>query len=74
MTAANGKETGPYGAPPPEMLAAEQQKKPGFLGGLFRGSDRARSAFSPASVARACPEGTRRAAFWDHADVRAREE
>ena len=37
-TAANGKATGPYGAPPPEMLAAsEQQKKPGFLGGLFRG-------------------------------------
>jgi protocatechuate 3,4-dioxygenase beta subunit len=27
----------PYGAPPPEMLAAEQKKKGGFLGGLFRG-------------------------------------
>jgi hydroxyquinol 1,2-dioxygenase len=36
-TAANGKATGSYGAPPPEALAAEQQKKPGFLGGLFRG-------------------------------------
>ncbi len=35
VTAANGKETTPYGAPPPEMLAAEQ-KKPGILGGLFR--------------------------------------
>jgi protocatechuate 3,4-dioxygenase beta subunit len=34
---ANGNPTGPYGAPPPEMLAAEQdQKKGGFLGGLFR--------------------------------------
>lgn len=36
-TAANGKASAPYGAPPPEMLAAEQQKKPGFLGSLFRG-------------------------------------
>jgi protocatechuate 3,4-dioxygenase beta subunit len=35
-TAGNGKATGAYGAPPPEVLAAEQQKKPGFLGGLFR--------------------------------------
>ena len=36
-TAGNGTAPGPYGAPPPEVLAAEQQKKPGFLGGLFRG-------------------------------------
>jgi len=36
-TAGNGKATGPYGAPPPEVVAAEQQKKPGFLGSLFRG-------------------------------------
>ena len=36
-TAANGKATAAYGAPPPEMLAADQGKKPGFLGGLFRG-------------------------------------
>ncbi len=32
---AEGQATGPYGAPPPEMLEAEQ-KKGGFLGGLFR--------------------------------------
>jgi protocatechuate 3,4-dioxygenase beta subunit len=33
----NGQPTGPYGAPPPEVLAAEQEKKKGgFLGGLFR--------------------------------------
>jgi protocatechuate 3,4-dioxygenase beta subunit len=32
----DGKPTGPYGAPPPEVLAAEKQKKGGFLGGLFR--------------------------------------
>jgi len=33
----NGAPTGPYGAPPPEVLAAEQEtKKGGFLGGLFR--------------------------------------
>jgi len=32
----NGKPTGPYGAPPPEVLAAEKEKKGGFLGGLFR--------------------------------------
>jgi hydroxyquinol 1,2-dioxygenase len=32
----NGAPTGPYGAPPPEVLAAEQKKKGGFLGGLFR--------------------------------------
>src|SRR5262245_24021412 len=31
-----GQSTGPYGAPPPEMLAAEDKKKSGFLGGLFR--------------------------------------
>jgi catechol 1,2-dioxygenase/hydroxyquinol 1,2-dioxygenase len=32
----NGKDTGPYGAPPPEMLAAEKEKKGGILAGLFR--------------------------------------
>jgi protocatechuate 3,4-dioxygenase beta subunit len=33
----NGQPTGPYGAPPPEVLAAEQEKKKGgFLGGLFK--------------------------------------
>ena len=33
----NGQASTPYGAPPPEMLAAEQDKKRGgFLGGLFR--------------------------------------
>ena len=38
VTEANGKATASYGTPPPEALAAsEQQKKPGFLGGLFRG-------------------------------------
>ena len=37
ITAGNGKATAPYGAPPPEMVAAEAAKKPGFLGGLFRG-------------------------------------
>jgi protocatechuate 3,4-dioxygenase beta subunit len=31
----NGKPTGPYGAPPPEVLAAEKEKKAGFLG-MFR--------------------------------------
>jgi hydroxyquinol 1,2-dioxygenase len=36
VTAGNGKPTGPYGAPPPEVLAAEKDKKGGFLGGLFR--------------------------------------
>jgi hydroxyquinol 1,2-dioxygenase len=36
VTQGDGKPTGPYGAPPPEMLAADQQKKGGFLGGLFR--------------------------------------
>ena len=36
VTAGNGKPTGPYGAPPPEVLAAEKEKKGGFLGGLFR--------------------------------------
>jgi protocatechuate 3,4-dioxygenase beta subunit len=35
VTQGNGKSTGPYGAPPPELLAAEKEKK-GFLGGLFR--------------------------------------
>ena len=35
--AGNGQPTGPYGAPPPEVLAAEEQKeKGGFLGSLFR--------------------------------------
>ena len=38
ITAGNGKATAPYGAPPPEMLAAaEQPKKGGILCGLFRG-------------------------------------
>jgi hydroxyquinol 1,2-dioxygenase len=38
VTAANGKETKPYGAPPPEMAAAAQEaKKSGIFGGLFRG-------------------------------------
>jgi hydroxyquinol 1,2-dioxygenase len=32
----NGQPTGPYGAPPPEVLAADQKKKGGFLGALFR--------------------------------------
>jgi protocatechuate 3,4-dioxygenase beta subunit len=32
----NGQSTGAYGAPPPEVLAAEEKKKGGFLGGLFR--------------------------------------
>jgi protocatechuate 3,4-dioxygenase beta subunit len=36
VTQGNGKPTGPYGAPPPEVLAAEEQKKGGFLGGLFK--------------------------------------
>jgi protocatechuate 3,4-dioxygenase beta subunit len=37
VTQGNGKPTGPYGAPPPEVLAAEKEKKGGgFLGGLFR--------------------------------------
>jgi hypothetical protein len=37
VTQGNGKPTGPYGAPPPEVLAAdEQKKKGGLLGGLFR--------------------------------------
>jgi protocatechuate 3,4-dioxygenase beta subunit len=37
VTASNGKATTPYGAPPPEMVAAaEQPKKGGILGGLFR--------------------------------------
>jgi protocatechuate 3,4-dioxygenase beta subunit len=36
VTAGNGKETGAYGAPPPEMLAAEEKKKGGIFGGLFR--------------------------------------
>jgi hypothetical protein len=38
VTASNGKDTKPYGAPPPEMVAAAAQpKKAGILGGLFRG-------------------------------------
>jgi protocatechuate 3,4-dioxygenase beta subunit len=37
ITASNGKSTGAYGAPPPEMLAAEEPKKGGLLGSLFRG-------------------------------------
>ena len=38
ITAGDGKGSAPYGAPPPEMLAAEAAaKKPGFLGGLLRG-------------------------------------
>jgi hydroxyquinol 1,2-dioxygenase len=37
ITAGNGKTTTPYGAPPPEMLAAEQPKKGGIFSGLFRG-------------------------------------
>jgi hydroxyquinol 1,2-dioxygenase len=38
ITAGNGKATTPYGAPPPEMVAAAAQpRKSGFLGGLFRG-------------------------------------
>jgi hydroxyquinol 1,2-dioxygenase len=37
ITKGNGKSSKPYGAPPPEMRAAEQQKKLGFLGNLFRG-------------------------------------
>lgn len=33
----NGQPTGPYGAPPPEVLSAgEEKKKGGFLGALFR--------------------------------------
>jgi hydroxyquinol 1,2-dioxygenase len=39
VTAPNGKESKPYGAPPAEMAAAaaSEPKKGGFLGGLFRG-------------------------------------
>ena len=37
ITARDGKATAAYGAPPPEMLAAEAAKKPGFLGNLLRG-------------------------------------
>jgi hypothetical protein len=37
ITAGDGKGSAPYGASPPEMLAAEAAKKPGFLGGLLRG-------------------------------------
>jgi len=33
---APGQSTGPYGAPPPEVLAADEKKKGGFLGALFR--------------------------------------
>jgi protocatechuate 3,4-dioxygenase beta subunit len=37
VTAGNGKDSKPYGQPPPEMVAAAKDKKSGFLGGLFRG-------------------------------------
>jgi hydroxyquinol 1,2-dioxygenase len=38
ITAGNGKGTTPYGAPPPDMVAAAAQpKKSGILGSLFRG-------------------------------------
>jgi catechol 1,2-dioxygenase/hydroxyquinol 1,2-dioxygenase len=37
ITAGDGKATTPYGAPPPEMVAAEAAKKPGFFGSLRRG-------------------------------------
>jgi hypothetical protein len=38
VTAGNGKGTQPYGAPPPEMVAAAAEpKKSGILSGLFRG-------------------------------------
>ena len=37
ITAGNGKPTAPYGELPPGMVAAAQPKKPGILGGLFRG-------------------------------------
>ncbi len=38
VTAGNGKGTQPYGAPPPEMVAAAAEpKKAGIFGGLFRG-------------------------------------
>jgi len=38
VTASNGKETKPYGAPPPEVAAgAAGPKKSGIFGGLFRG-------------------------------------
>ncbi len=38
VTAGNGRDTKPYGAPPPEMAAAAAQpKKAGIFGGLFRG-------------------------------------
>jgi protocatechuate 3,4-dioxygenase beta subunit len=41
VTASNGKDTAPYGTPPPEMVAAAaasaEPKKAGIFGGLFRG-------------------------------------
>ena len=38
ITAGNGRATAPYGAPPPEMVAAAAEpKKSGIFGGLFRG-------------------------------------
>jgi hydroxyquinol 1,2-dioxygenase len=37
ITKGNGEASAPYGAPPPEMVAADQKKKGGILGGLFRG-------------------------------------
>jgi hypothetical protein len=37
ITAGSGKGSASYGAPPPEMVAAEATRKPGFLGNLLRG-------------------------------------
>jgi protocatechuate 3,4-dioxygenase beta subunit len=37
ITKGNGEASAPYGAPPPEMAAADEKKKGGMLGGLFRG-------------------------------------
>lgn len=37
VTESKGEATAAYGTPPPEVVAAEERKKPGFLGGLFRG-------------------------------------
>jgi hydroxyquinol 1,2-dioxygenase len=36
VTEGNGKATGSYGAPPPEVVAAEGEKKRGLLGSIFR--------------------------------------
>jgi catechol 1,2-dioxygenase/hydroxyquinol 1,2-dioxygenase len=35
ITKGNGEGSAPYGAPPPEMVEAEQKKKGGLLGGIF---------------------------------------